>query len=312
MMRAPSTAAASSSAHTALSDAGGKHRCPSCSKVFPTWRGAATHLGGSPSCKEQHKEAGKLVLANAKAPRVPIDHGKAAFRLERTHVVANALADLREGSELSDVQVGHVKQKMSSMLQICEKELVRRLEPKMRAAADVSLRSTVRDVLDIFDGLENVNKEVGYLKGGCQFIEPVEHIFGTSLAHTTDAEGYTYSKKKVTHKGYYMPMTRTIERLLQEDPRAMEQVLASQKKWFIDPPRKGTAQKIYLDVDDAFLFDEHPELGACQRGKGANGKIRLCLIMYYDGLEVGCPAPPPAPPHAPRATPHVHICGVLV
>lgn len=303
------TAAASSSAHTALSDAGGglaidgKHSCPGCSKVFPTWRGAATHLGGSQACKEKHKEAGKQVQANAKARRVvPIDTGLAKFREERTHVVANCLADLRDESEMSDMQVDRVKHKIASMLQVCEKELVRRLE-----LLTPSLKSTVHEVLDIFNGLENKRQELSYLKGGCQFIEPVEHIFGTSLAHTTDAEGFTYSKKKVTHRGHYIPMARTIERLLQEDPRAMEMVLASQRKWFMTPPRKGTAQKIYLDVDDGLLFDEHPELGAAQRGTGANGKIRLCIIMYYDGLEVGCPAPRTlSPPHSHTHT-AVHV-----
>lgn len=289
---------ASSSALTgSVAPVSGKHGCPGCSKTYPTWRGAATHLGASESCKAKHKEAGKQVLAKAKAQRVPIDAGKAAFEMERTHVVANSLADLREDGNLADAQVDRIKQKVSSMLQICEKELVRRFQPKM----DASLKRTVHEVLNVFNGLETGNKEHAYIKDHCQYIEPVEHVFGKSLAHTTDAEGFTYSKKMVTHKGYYIPMTRTIERLFQLDSRAWEMVLASQRKWFASQPQKGTAQKVYVDVDDGLLFDEHPELGAAQRGKAANGKIRLCIIMYYDGLEVGCtslPCPlPPLPAH---------------
>jgi hypothetical protein len=220
---------------------------------------------------------------------VPIDHGKAVFEKERKHFVANALADLREDSALGDAQMDRVKGKMASMLQVCEKELVRRLQPKMRSTADASLKSTVHEVLNVFSGLESGHKEFAYLKDTCEYIDPIEHVFGRSLAHTTDAEGFTYSKKTVTHRGYYMPMARITERLLQEDPRAWEMTLLAQRKWFTHPPKKGTSQKIYFDVDDGDLFDEHPELGAAQRGKAADGKIRLCIIMYYDGLEV----PPP-------------------
>ena len=261
------------------------HSCPGCTKKFSTWRSAATHLGSSSTCMAKHREKGKLELRQAKAPRVLVDPQKAVFEKERKHVVANGLADLRENG-LGDAQMGRIKEKVKGMLHCCEKKLVRRLKDVSRSSVGPSLESTVREVLDVFNGLETHNKEFNYLRQGCQYIEPVEHVFGRTLSHTTDAEGFTYSKKTVTHKGYYMPMTRVLERLFQEDPRAWEMVLLSQNKWFAKPPAKGASQKIYFDVDDGDLFDEHPELGACQRGKAANGKIRLCIILYYDGLEV--------------------------
>ena len=185
---------ASSSALTgSVAPVSGKHGCPGCSKTYPTWRGAATHLGASESCKAKHKEAGKQVLAKAKAQRVPTDPGKAAFEKERTHVVANSLADLREDDNLSDAQVDRIKQKVSSMLQISEKELVRRFQPRMKSTEDASLERTVHEVLNVVNGLENGNMEHAYIKDHCQYIEPVEHVFGKSLAHTTNAEGFTYS-----------------------------------------------------------------------------------------------------------------------
>ena len=103
-----------------------------------------------------------------------------------------------------------------------------------------------------------------------------------------------------------MPMARITERLLQEDPRAWEMTLLAQRKWFTHPPKKGTSQKIYFDVDDGDLFDEHPELGAAQRGKAADGKIRFCIIMYYDGLEVGPTHTHTTPHHTTHTNTHTH------
>ena len=51
-------------------------------------------------------------------------------------------------------------------------------------------------------------------------------------------------------------------------------------------PKGGTSKKVYVDVPDSVLFDEHPELGNSQRGKPQGGRVKLCFIMYYDGLEV--------------------------
>lgn len=107
------------------------------------------------------------------------------------------------------------------------------------------------------------------------------------------ARGGRYSCKEKIHKGYYIPMTKVIERLLQCDARALEMVIETQKRWFAKPPASGTSQKIYVDIPDGLNWEEHPELGAAQRGKAQGGRIKIAIIMYYDGLEV-TPRPAPA------------------
>lgn len=64
----------------------------------------------------------------------------------------------------------------------------------------------------------------------------------------------------------------------------------SQRRWSAIPPPKGTTQRVYADVDEGDLFKEHEVLGDSQRGNPFwNGRIRICIKLYYDGLEVANP-----------------------
>ena len=216
----------------------------------------------------------------------PRDPKADEFRRERQAHVSTALASLRgDQDNMGDAAMGRIKQKFTSVLGRCEKELVRRLQQHSTSTSNPDLKSIVHEVLDVFNGLETAEREFGYLTDHVQYIEPVEHVFGELPAHTTDAEGFTYSAKKVKHSGFYVPMTRVIERLLQLDPAALEMVMVTQRKWFSERPPKGTSQKVYVDIDCAKLFEEHPELGRAQWGQPQGGRVKICIVMYYDGIE---------------------------
>jgi hypothetical protein len=182
-------------------------------------------------------------------------------------------------------QLGRVTVQMKSIMSVCAAELARRLEPKSRSMEGVTAKYIVDEVLDVFSGLETQDQLFNHLAKKYPYIEPVEHVFGYDQVHTTDAEGFTYSKKDVKCSGWYMPMGRVVERLLQEDPRALEMVMRTQAEWAAEAPPHGTSKRVYIDVTHGDLFKEHPELGDAQRGKAQHG-LRLCFILYYDGLEV--------------------------
>ena len=90
-------------------------------------------------------------------------------------------------------------------------------------------------------------------------------------------------------------MGGNLERLLQHDPnrpkRASDGPLhEADKRWSAAPPKKGTTQRNYADVEHGDLFKEHGMLGDSQRGDLFwNGRIRIYIILYYDGLEVANP-----------------------
>ena len=280
-----------------------KYPCPGgCVKVFDTGEGSLRHLARSTRCMAKQRVAHAAVRANAKQPRVKVAEPRStAFTDERRGRVVDVLAGLSLDDDMGDAQLGRVRTGVESIMRTCKAELVRRLDLRSRSTNDVSTKEVVDEVLDVFHGLRSQNAVFDCMETMYPYIEPVEHIYGYDEVHTTDAEGFTYSKKKTKCAGYYMPMTRVVERLLQEDPRALEMVLRSQEKWAAERPAPGTTKHIYLDVDDGWLFREHPELGDAQRGKNQSGRVRLCFTMYYDGIEAPHPCnthdPPTEQPH---------------
>ena len=266
-----------------------RYTCPGgCSKTFDTFNGALTHMGMSRRCLTKHKEAGVAARRLAKAPRggTSTDEGSERFLGERRRHVAESLAGLSLDDDMGDAQLARVRGGMKSILDVCAEELKRRFAPLARASEDVDVKKVVDEVLDVFNGFQSQDAVFGEMERIYPYIEPVEHVFGYDEVHTTDAEGFTHSKKKVKSSGWYIPMARALERLLQEDPRALEMVLRTQAEWAAMPPTAGTSKHVYADVTDGWLFKEHPELGDAQRGQPQNGRVRLAICMYYDGLEV--------------------------
>ena len=128
------------------------------------------------------------------------------------------------------------------------------------------------------------------MKGRVPYIEPIEHKLGKVKHWTRDAEGFTHSSKELVLKASYIPITSNIERLLQNDPNALEMVHRTQKEWSKTRPTRGTTTRVYADIPDGDLFDDHAMLGASQRGNpNRKGRIRICIVLYYDGLEVAYP-----------------------
>ena len=248
------------------------------------------HLGKRSDC--MLKCRGASTTAKIAKPD-PDRHQCGQFEAARKASVAAGLASWRGDDQLGDAQVNRLKSQVRSWLSdYCAPELDRRLRSRYGAARSVELRTVVDEVLNLFSGLENERAEFNFLRDRVPFLEPVEHILGRERQSTIDAEGFTHSTKVVEHKAYYVPMSKALMRLLQYDPVARENVLRTQEEWAQSKPARGTERRVYADICDGDLFREHPELGDAQRGMDQGGRIRTCIILYYDGLEVS--ARPPA------------------
>jgi hypothetical protein len=245
-----------------------RHKCPAgCSKTFDTPVGALVHMGRSSRCLAKHKEAGILVRRRAvKGPRVgrvAVDEAFERFEGDRRSQVADTLASLSLDDDLEEAQIGRVKQGVQSILGVCARELTARFAALSRSSSDVDVKQIVERVLDVFHGLQSQQAVFSELESRYPYIEPVEHIFGYDYVHTTDAEGFTHSKKKVKSAGWFVPMTRVIERLCQEDPRALEQVLQTQRRMGSNPPRVRHLSEGVCRCDGRPSLRGAPRAGYC-------------------------------------------------
>eukprot|EP00965_Chrysotila_dentata_P169435 5594833-Pleurochrysis_carterae.AAC.1 len=78
-------------------------------------------------------------------------------------------------------------------------ELERRLAPAF-VGKEASIQETVREVLNIFNGLETSALEESSLKRSVPFIAPTERRLGSHTEYVTDAEGFKLrGKTKVDH-----------------------------------------------------------------------------------------------------------------
>lgn len=264
--------------------------CPACARTFPSGASLSMHLGQSQGCIDQHRAALQAGSSTSASKRRKFDPQEAAFHKAQRIRASDQLHDIRENHGVGDAGMGSVKESMRSLLGAAEVELTRRLAPFVTKCSDLSLRSIVRETLDVFNGIETGRRESAFMKGRVPYIEPVEHVLGKVTYKTTDLEGFTFSSKDLTHKAYYIPISSNIERVCQHDEQALEMVHRTQKEWSKKTPPRGTTKRVYADIPSGNLFGDHERLGDAQRGNPEwNGKIRICIVLYYDGLEVANP-----------------------
>ena len=269
---------------------GNKVSCPACPRKFANGIGLSMHLGKSQGCIDRHRASLQQGQQAPGAKRPKTDQQAAAFRKEQQVRAADELHDLREDHGVGDAGVQQVKDTMRTLLGDVQEELVRRLAPSVSRCSDVELRSIVSETLDVFKGLESGRREKAFMKSRVPYIEPVEHTLGKVTYKTVDAEGFTYSGKELTHKAYYIPISGSIPRVCQNDPNALEMIHRTQEEWSKNAPPRGTTKRIYLDIPHGDLFQEHEMLGDTQRGNPYwKGRIRIAIVLYYDGLEVANP-----------------------
>ena len=267
-----------------------KVQCPSCPRKFNNQLAMLAHLGKAAKCVHEHQEKVQQGALAAPAKRMKADQAVDNFQKAQKMRVSDALHDLREDHGLGDAATQRVKDSMRSVLDEAEVELRRRLSPLMKSASDIELKTIVHETLKTFRGLETGARENAFMMSRTPYIEPVEHILGKVQHTTVDLEGFTYSSKSLTHKAYYIPMSSNLERLAQNDPQALEMLHRTNKEWSATPPPVGTTKRIYIDIPSGDLFHEHEILGDSQRGNPYwNGRIRICIVLYYDGLEVANP-----------------------
>ena len=255
--------------------------------TFPSGKAMNRHLGQSLTCVERYRELMQVVAPGMKRHKGTQPD---TFEREQRSRAADSCFSMRKDDGMSDAQMQSVKEHVRSLLEEAELELVRRLRPFTRACSDTHLGQIIHQCMDVFSGLESGRRELGYTRARVPYIPPVEHILGEQTHRTVDLEGFTHSSKTIKHKAYYIPISENLKRLLQNDPQALEMVHATQKEWSAKMPPKGTEKRIYTDVTSGDLFHDHEMLGDSQRGNPKwNGRIRLCILMYYDGLEVANP-----------------------
>lgn len=158
------------------------------------------------------------------------------------------------------------------------------------------LRNVVCSVLDFFAGIETEKKEAAALRERVPLVKIVYRELGRRTLRSVDAEGFeTGPPRVIVDFCYDVPVTCSLARLLQRDPRAWNMVQETMETWSRARPNKRALQEktIIADLTDGAVFRDHPELGTkaraeeLARGGTPGSKARpykVAISLYYDGV----------------------------
>jgi len=210
--------------------------------------------------------------------------------------VGNDLADWRFSKYIPSTTVDSVKAKVRGWLQKAADELVRRLDGRGGAMSRDDLRNVVCSVLDLFNGIETEKKEAAALRDRVPMLPIVYRELGRRRLHSVDADGFeTGPSREIVDYCYDVPVTCSLARLLQHDPRAWQMVQETMETWSRKIPNKRSRlhHRFIADLPDGAVFEEHPELGIKARAEelargGTPGSTarpyKIAISLYYDGV----------------------------
>ena len=219
----------------------------------------------------------------------------AVYEDSTREAVGNDFADWRFTKYIPSTTVDSFKTKVRGWLQKAADELVRRLDGRGAISRD-DLRDVVCSVLDLFAGIETEKKEAAALRERVPLVPIVYRELGRRTLHSMDTDGFeTGPPRVIVDFCYDVPVTCSLARLLQHDPRAWQMVQETMETWSRKRPgkRPRLEKRIIADLPDGTVFEEHPELGIKARAEelasgGTPGSrarpYKIAISLYYDGV----------------------------
>ena len=200
--------------------------CPVCDEPVRGQHGLDCHFGRSESCRD----------AQPAAPTPMEEDGCAVLDLAEIYAdsvkteVGEDLAEWRYSKYIPATTVDAFKTKVCGWLYKATDELVRRLAGRRMEADD--LRQVVRSVLDLFSGIETEKREAAELRARVPLADPVYRELGRRAVRSVDAEGVESGPVRIIVDFCYdVPVTCSLARLLQYDPRAWQMVQNTMETW---------------------------------------------------------------------------------
>ena len=265
-------------------DHGILHRCPGCSKTFSD---VFKHFRSHPICKAAYsaKDDSHLKQASLGAG---MDARTAIFQAGMKQKVTDELGRMRYESLVSGSTVQQLKGQMREWLQDTTDHINQELQ-LCGTNSGVDIAKMLHSSLEWFKGIETEASEAAHHRSllGRTLISPVERRLGSHKVSVKDAEGQEYTSRLVKDYCYDIPLVQQIQALMEYDPAAWDQILASSEAWSQDDVRPSP--DVIADIPDGKLFIEHPKLGLksgsiyCEL---ANRKrLKLAFMAYYDEVE---------------------------
>jgi hypothetical protein len=195
--------------------------------------------------------------------------------------------------------VGYLKAAIESTLSLVSREV------KRRFSSSWEIITGITDICDVFSSVRpspatlaldpeypsrRIDTEKTEMAGhqqrfGPSKIEPLRRVLGWRTLQSVDAEGVAFGPVRRKESFCYdVKVDDTLRRLMQCDSRAAGQIAASAAKWdqtTLPSTTLITPSPVYFDIPDGSAFRNHPELGDYVH---PDGSMKVCLLLYYDGL----------------------------
>ena len=142
-----------------------------------------------------------------------------------------------------------------------------------------SLEAIIGTVFDVHRGIETTAKEDRALRTSVKPVQPVPR----ELIDAPDENGQATGPRKSDFV-YDISIKEELEAMVRADPTILEQLRERADEWVREGLSRGSSKKVYVDISDGAIIQNHPELGVA--ADRSDGSVRLAFILYDDDLEV--------------------------
>jgi len=279
----------------------------SCGKWFDDFGGLKMHWKKVPACDQARSKAAptwNTVAARASyacSASSSTDWSHLFRQGQRRDIALEMTTDCRLTMHLPDVQVQAIKDKIANdIMPLVRQQLMAKLTPRCSGWSAGFLERTILECTDIFEGLRTQSEEKTMLREHLSkfLLKPYKRILGTRKTTSVDAENFAVGPvREVKDYCFDVLIEKSIERLLLNVPRALNEVLSHERRMHERANKKTRVgemeDSILSDVCDGLMYRAHPELGDLARKErptfqpGAEYPDRMVLSLggYYDDVE---------------------------
>lgn len=254
-------------------------RCEECGKECVGWGSWAHHLGDSQLCREVGAECEPYDPETEARERLQVDTGQAAYETDmRAHMCEQYSALVYDRlCDRQSVQSGVKESLVEPMVAKMKAEIYQRLA---RTPAELqTLDQQIGTVFEVHRGIETAIKEETAVRAMYNVVKPVKR----DLIDAPDDDGKPTGPRRGDFV-YDVPIKEELEAMVLAEEGLLDRLRAAADAWVCDRPAPGSAKKVYVDIADGAVLQNHPELGV--DADRSDGSVRLAFILYYDDLEV--------------------------